>query len=222
MQPRTPRDLETVCLKCLQKEPARRYASAQDLAEDRRRFQAGETILARPVGRVERGWRWCRRNPAAAGSLLSVALALLAGSVVASALGLRAEQARRDEEARALGEATARQEADQARQEAQRRLIDLCSESGLTASRQSDHSLAMPWFARAAQLAKDDRPQEELNRIRVANWLRQVCLPEGTFTIPGFRVRQDRFHTLAFSPDGNYLLAVASTGDCSAGGGSSK
>jgi len=86
LQPGVPRDLETICLKCLQKDPARRYATALDLAEDLRRFRDGEPIRARPVGRLARLGKWARRRPAVAGLLLGVLLvtALGVGSVFAA------------------------------------------------------------------------------------------------------------------------------------------
>ena len=71
---KVPRDLETIALKAMSKAPARRYATAKDLADDLRRFLSGEPIRARPLGRVKRLWRWCRRNPVAAGMILAVSL----------------------------------------------------------------------------------------------------------------------------------------------------
>jgi formylglycine-generating enzyme required for sulfatase activity len=72
-----PRDLETICLKAMNKDPVRRYQSARDMADDLRRFLAGEPIHARRVSWVERGWRWVQRKPAPAALIVMTFIALL-------------------------------------------------------------------------------------------------------------------------------------------------
>jgi serine/threonine protein kinase/dipeptidyl aminopeptidase/acylaminoacyl peptidase len=85
LQPKLPRDLATICLKCLEKESSKRYPSALALAEDLRRFLAGQSILARPVGNPEKLWRWCRRKPLVAG-LSAFVILLLVGITLVSSL----------------------------------------------------------------------------------------------------------------------------------------
>ena len=102
LQPSVPRDLETICLKCLQKDKAKRYAGAAELAADLERFLKGEPIQARPIGRCARVWRWCQRNPRAA-ALTAALVALIVGWGVTStwlALWLKAE---RDESVKQTG-----------------------------------------------------------------------------------------------------------------------
>jgi serine/threonine-protein kinase len=102
LNPRVPADLETICLKCLEKEPARRYGSAADLADDLGRWAAGEPISARRAGRLERGLRWCRRRPREAAIVaLAVALFVMA---LGSLWSLDRQQARRRAEQELLQE----------------------------------------------------------------------------------------------------------------------
>ncbi|MBT4867466.1 MAG: SUMF1/EgtB/PvdO family nonheme iron enzyme, partial [Planctomycetaceae bacterium] len=77
-----PRDLETICLKCLRKEPSKRYASANELAYDLNRWSGNKPIAARPVGRVEKAWLWCKRRPAVAGLLVAMVFSAVVGTVI--------------------------------------------------------------------------------------------------------------------------------------------
>ena len=87
-----PRDLETIALKCLQKDSLARYDSAQELSAELERFLNGVPILARPISKSERAWRWCRRNPAIAGLAASVVFVLLAGVTFSTWFAIDAHQ----------------------------------------------------------------------------------------------------------------------------------
>jgi serine/threonine protein kinase len=120
LQPSIPLDLETICLKCLEKEPNRRYADAEALARDLQNFLAGKPIEARPVGTIERAWLWCRRKPVVAGLTSAVAASLLVGICASTAFAIRADIARAEEQERAEGEKRAKEDALKAAEQEKR------------------------------------------------------------------------------------------------------
>jgi tetratricopeptide (TPR) repeat protein len=143
--PGLPRDIETIVLKSLQKEPGRRYESGAALAADLGRFLAGEPIVARPVPFWERGWRWCRRHPAPA--TLSATLVLVASLGLAGIVWQwnEAVKARDLASSRASAEAEARRDADLRRIEADKARLDAVDQRGRAESSlaESQASLAL-------------------------------------------------------------------------------
>jgi tetratricopeptide (TPR) repeat protein len=156
LQPKLPRDLETICLKCLEKEPARRYASARALADDLQRFREARPIQARPAGKVERALKWARRNRAQAALGVVTGLALLA-LLAASAIYARLQSNRAD--------ATAQENERLVEREVARNQIDQHVQS----ARQHEAQGRWP-EARAewdkAQAALDSRPDLRVDELR--------------------------------------------------------
>jgi serine/threonine-protein kinase len=162
-----PRDLETICLKCLHKAPARRYASARELADDLRRFLDGAPIRARPVGPIERAVKWTRRRPAAA--VLVVALLGLIGATAGATAWVQHENAAREKET-ALREGRAREAvenalaraADLRREERWREARHLLADAATRLADANSDDLE----SRLAQAQADLRLAEYLERIR--------------------------------------------------------
>ncbi len=200
LQTRIPRDLETICLKCLQKEPHGRYPSAAALAEELRRFAGGEPIQARPVGRLQRTWRRCRRNPFAASSIGISAVLLAALAVVGITGDMKTRHAL----------VLARQGAEQsktAQQETQTVLGDMYASFGLAAGERDSPAEAALWFANAALLSPDDSRRSRANRVRFRSWCHETALPVRAFNAGG------TVQKLKFDPRGKYLLVSADHGD---------
>jgi WD40 repeat protein/Flp pilus assembly protein TadD len=209
---RIPRDLETVCLAAMAKEPARRYATARELAEDVRRWLNGEPIQARPVGPLVRAARWVRRRPAAAALLAVSAVAVLAlmGLVVGLVYNAQLNTAyqseaaaRSDAEAARNAEEEQRKKAETAQQgeEAQRRVAE---EALVRADRIGYiHSIFLADVAlkEGNVLLAQQRLKESKEELRSWEWryLNAQCHNE-LLSVPGSSAN--------FSPDGA-RLAVA-------------
>ena len=159
LNPNVPRDLETICLKCLQKTPARRYGSALALADDLERYQQGKPIAARPISGLERLAKWVRRNPIAA-ALIVVLILGLAGSSLGAYVALR----QRD---RAIAaEAQRAEEQKQRVAEQHRRIVEAFLSSARTAAQRGDWQETLSSFDRAVAEGETLTAADQLLVIR--------------------------------------------------------
>jgi len=190
---RIPRDLETICLKAMAKVPARRYASALEMADDLRRFLGGEPIRARPVGRAEKLYRWCRRNPAVAGLQAALAVTLLVGTTVSTFFAIQSE--------------SQREQAEKNQRDAELRAASLAVDIDLKYCEEGDISLGLLRLARTLKTlpphARDLRQCVEMNLLAWGQELRPLVPPP---------THEGATFTTALSPDGLTLLTSGEDG----------
>ena len=160
LQPGVARDLETIALKCLQKDVRKRYATARELAEDLGRFLRNEPIRARPVGLAERSWKWARRRPAVASLLATLLVVVIGGFFGMLGLWVRAEGLRSIAESNELEAKGAKRIADEATDAATRRLDE---------STRTLYASQMKLAQEAWHEAKLGRLRELLDRQRPEN-----------------------------------------------------
>jgi WD40 repeat protein/thiol-disulfide isomerase/thioredoxin len=203
LQPKVPADLETICLKSLQKEGTRRYGTALDLAEDLRRFQDGEPIKARPTPAWERTWKWVRRRPALSALLAVSLLALLAsvGAIVNAMHSARLNESLQEESRQRKEAGTQKDIADEQRARAEGLTRKLRYLADMFAARDA---LDSGGAAVVLELLERHRPAANVTDYRGFEWYylwRQCHLDRRTL-----RGKMAPVHSLAYSADGQTLV----------------
>ena len=201
LQPRLPHDLNTICLKCLQREQRKRYASAQELADDLQAFLDDHPIKARPTGLPTRMLKWIRRNPtlASLGVFTLVVLLGLLGFFSYHSAELQTLLTEVEEQ---------RDEIGRQRDLARRRVMQLHISRGMLMANEARYLEALPFLAEALHLDLEDPRHTQLNRLRLGGVLDRCPRLVSMGFHPG------RVIAGTFSPDGRLAATVGSYGLC--------
>jgi eukaryotic-like serine/threonine-protein kinase len=209
LNPAVPVDLETICLKCLEKEPGRRYGSAQEVADDLQRYLDGKPVLARPVGRMERATKWIRRNKGLSAGLAAAVMALLFGTVVATWQAVEARIAAQHEAQQRKIAENEKKTADTARASVLPRLyaahLTLAKEAWNEGDVWQTLEFLREWIPKSGQ--------EDLRGFEWHYLWR--CCHSARLTVEGSLrgvVNSNIFRGVALSPDGQHVAHA--TGNC--------
>jgi serine/threonine protein kinase/WD40 repeat protein len=217
LRPDLPRDLAAVAMKCLEKDPGRRYASAEALADDLRRFLDDRPTVARPVRAAERAWLWAKRNPVVAGLAAALATFLPVAFVAVAVLWVDAKRDA-DAQSRAKSEAVAAQNAAKAAEadaraalrEQRRQKAALEFGRGVRACEEGRVEEGLAAFVSAVESAEEtgDADLARVARVNLAAWPRELAPP------PALALAHHRQPRLAaFHPDGTHLVSVGRGGE---------
>jgi WD40 repeat protein/serine/threonine protein kinase len=208
LQPKVPRDLETICLKSLQKEPHKRYASAGELADDVHRFLDGEPITARPTPLWEHVWKWAKRRPAVASLAAGIVAVALAGFLLVTREWLRADREWERAEREAASARNALGEAERGRLLAEEAEASLAFSQGLSLCEHDEVGRGLLWLARSLERAERAGAThlDRAIRVNLAAWAEHLPRALRTFQ-HGAIVR-----AVAFSPDGRLLASAGHDG----------
>lgn len=189
LNPSVPVDLDTICMKCLQKDVGRRYQSANELADELERFLNGKPITARRISPIERSWRWCSRNPAWA--CVALLMLLLSIAIPASAVAI------------AYRESMLRMQTEDA-------LFNNYASRAIASAQTGDSAVAALWFAKANQIARKESRQARLSRLGFEDPAQPLLRPYRVF----WNEKQSVDH-FAYDPTGRYFAILYSNGYCS-------